>query len=199
MNLKTSYPGVFRIGLVVCLFLMFLLARPTGAGQALSGSQGPVLLAHGDYKAAIAAFQSALAKDAGDKVARDGLLTAQIEIGQYKEAEARILEYAKAGADPSLLDIQGSLFLEVGRYQEAATAFQRASQGSGGKELWRALLGSSQALLAMGKDDEARAQLNKLIEQATETAPKSAEEMTLLADALVSLEKFQESNDFYID
>src|SRR5260370_26352207 len=33
---------------------------------------------------------------------RNGLLTAQTEIGQYKEAEARIQEYLKSGPDASL-------------------------------------------------------------------------------------------------
>src|SRR5262249_14537371 len=89
--------------------------------------------------------------------------------------------------------------LEVGRYQEAADAFDRAARGSSGKDLLRALLGSSRALLAVGKDEDARAQLNRLIEYATSNPPKSAEELTLVADGLVYLEKFQEANDFYID
>jgi tetratricopeptide (TPR) repeat protein len=180
-----------------------LYSSVTIAGQAPASAQAggtsAQQLIHGDYKGAITAFEATLARDPGDKAARDGLLTAQIAIGQYKEAEAKIQEYMKAGADASLLDILGNLLMEVGRYQEAADAFGRASQGSSGKELLRAIVGSNRALLAIGKDEDARAQLNRLIEYAGSGSGRSAEELTLIADALVSLEKFHEANDFYID
>src|SRR5262249_10068582 len=117
-----------------------------GLGQSQASGPGAQLLAHGDYKAAMTAFESALAQNPGDKAARDGLLAAQIEIGQYKEAETRVKEFLKAGADSSLLGLQGDLFLETGRYAEAAAGFERASEGSSGKDLLRALLGASRAL-----------------------------------------------------
>jgi tetratricopeptide (TPR) repeat protein len=178
---------------------MGLGSGTSGARPVQSETPGAQLLAHGDYKAAIAAFQSALVKKSGDNVARDGILIALIETGQYKEAEAKIQEHLKAAPDPSLLNIYGSLLLDVGRYQEAAGAFERAARGSGGKDLMRALLGSNRALLAVGKDDDARTQLNRLIEYAGSNSSKSAEEFTLIAESLVYLEKFQEANDFFID
>jgi tetratricopeptide (TPR) repeat protein len=176
-----------------------MAGQAPASGQAGGRNAQEFLLVQGDYKGAITAFQAVLARDPGDKVARDGLLTAQIAIGQYREAESKILEYLKSNADASLVDILGNLLMEVGRYQEAAAAFERAAQGSSGKELLRAIVGLNRALLAVGKDEDARAQLNRLIEYAGSGSAKSAEELTLVADALVSLERFREANEFYID
>src|SRR5215471_10426148 len=195
----SGHSGVLRVVLTVLLCLMGLASAGSAAGPVQSETPAAQLTVHGDYKAAITGFQSSLIKDAGDKSARDGLLTALIETGQYKDAEARILEYLKSPPDPSLLNIQGGLLLEVGRYQEAAAAFDHAARGAAGKDLMRALLGSSRALLEVGKDDDARAQLNRLIDYAGSNASKSAEEFTLIAESLVYLEKVHEANDFFID
>src|SRR5215467_1120844 len=196
---SSRYPDVLRVVLTVLLCLMGLASAGSAAGPVQSETPAAQLMVHGDYKAAISGFQSSLIKDPGDKSARDGLLTALIETGQYKDAEAKILEYLKAAPDSSLLNIQGGLLLEVGRYQEAAAAFDHAARGAAGKDLMRALLGSSRALLEVGKDDDARAQLNRLIDYAGSNASKSAEEFTLIAESLVYLEKVHEANDFFID
>jgi len=196
---SSRYPDVPHILLTVLLCLMGLASGSSASGPIQSETSAAQLLVHGDYKAAIAGFQSVLTRDPGNKTARDGLLTALIETGQYKDVQAKIVEYLKSAQDPSLLNIQGHLLLEIGRHQEAAIAFERAARGAGGKDLIRALLGSCQALFEVGKDEDARTQLNRLIEYAGSNASKSAEEFTLIAEGLVYLEKFQEANDFFID
>jgi tetratricopeptide (TPR) repeat protein len=190
---------VRTIRVVLSLVLICLWCAGDRYGQGLAGGTGAQLLAHGDYTGAIKEFEAALAKDAGDRAARDGLLSAEIETGQYKEAEAKIREYLKSGGDAPLLNTLGNLLTEVGRYQESAAAFGRASEGSSGKDLLRSILGSSRALLAMGKDEDAHKQLNRMGDYAGSNGARSAEELTLLADGLVILEKFQEANEFYID
>jgi tetratricopeptide (TPR) repeat protein len=102
---------------------------------------------------AAAAYRSALAADASELWAKDGLANVSAGLGDHDEAVALWREvvaeaYARAGDQPELLEIQGWSLYRLGQLTEAIDLFRRAVRELHGRVSVRFDLGL--ALLANG-------------------------------------------------
>jgi tetratricopeptide (TPR) repeat protein len=186
-----------RLGIILILFAG--CSFNLGA-QDYSVARGRELLGRGDYREAISVFAALLAKNPDWLEAQRGLVRAQIEVGNYAEAEARIKQYLRARPDDQLLRIEmGNVLFETGRYREAASEFEQVARAAKGAAWLRASLMRARSLLAQGKESEARPLLEEFIRYSNSNAPRSAEELTLIAKAITYLEKFKDANELYID
>ncbi|HKP86803.1 MAG TPA: tetratricopeptide repeat protein [Blastocatellia bacterium] len=184
------------------LTLIFFLscAFNSGAAQEMTVERGRELLKLGRYKEAGAVFTALVAKNSNDEQAQEGLIRVLIVTGDYKAAEARAKE--QSGARPAaawpkvaLAEVQ----FETGRYSDAATGFERGAQDAKGAIFLRATLGQARALLQQGREDLAKPALEKLVRYYNENSPRSAEELTVIAEGLVLIERFKDANELLID
>jgi tetratricopeptide (TPR) repeat protein len=184
------------IGLILILNCSF-----SGRGaEEPSLARADQMLVRGDYKAAIAAFDSLLQKDPSARGAQIGLLSAQTETGQYREAEANARQYlGKTPGDAGLRVLLADVLLRTGRLSEAGKEFESATQSGKGIDWLRATLGQARALKAQGKDEEARSSLQQFVAYYSSNQPRSAPELTVIADGMLLLERYKDANDLYID
>jgi tetratricopeptide (TPR) repeat protein len=186
--------------LLVMLVLVFGCSFNSGAAQDVSVARGKQLLKHGGYKEAIAVFTTLVGKNANDADAAEGLVRAQIETGDYASAEKRSRDFLVSHpTDAPLLIGLGEIEFGTGRYAEAAADFERAARDAKGGVLLRAMLGRARSLRIQGKEDEARAAAQEFVAYYNNNQPKSAEELTSIAEALVILEKYKDANELFID
>ncbi|HVG19759.1 MAG TPA: tetratricopeptide repeat protein [Blastocatellia bacterium] len=188
-----------RLGLITLLFLISCSFN-SGAAQEISVERGRVLLKQGAYKEALAAFDALLQKNSSDRDALEGRVMAQMALGQYDAAEGRLRAYLKDNpGDAALRNALGETQFETGRYADAAGEFERVSRDAKGALLLRAVLGRALALRAQGKEDEAQTTLQQLVRYYNASGPKTAEELTAIAQGLVYLEKYKDANELFID
>ncbi|HEX8090005.1 MAG TPA: tetratricopeptide repeat protein, partial [Blastocatellia bacterium] len=188
-----------RLGLIILLFLISCSFN-SGAAQEASIERGRVLLKHGAYKEALAAFDALLQKNSGDRDALEGRVTAQVALGQYEAAEGGLKAHLKDNpSDAALRNSLAEIQLETGRYADAAAEFEHASRDAKGPSLPRAMLGRARALRAQGKGDEAQATLQQLVRYYNAGSAKTAEELTAIAQGFVYLEKYKDANELFID
>jgi tetratricopeptide (TPR) repeat protein len=180
---------------------LILLVSFAVAAQDSALERGQVLLAHGAYKEAIAHFNTMLEKPGEDALeAQVLLLRALTETGDYAGAEKRAKEFlAKQPTEARLRIALGNVMMETGRYNEAAVEFERATKTAKAVPLYRALLNRAKALLAQGKEDEAKVVLVELGQKYNADEEVDAEALTIFAKTFAYLEKYQEANDLYID
>jgi tetratricopeptide (TPR) repeat protein len=190
---------VRRFAIITIVFL-FGCSFNSGAAQEVSIARGQELLKHGNYKEAIAVFTALTGKNPNDAEAAHGLIRAQIETGDYAGAEKRARDFLNAhSAEASVRVALGETEFETGRYVEAASEFERAARDAKGGVWLRANLGRARALRAQGKDDEARTVAQQFVGYYNDNPPKSADELTAIAEALVILEKYKDANELFID
>jgi cellulose synthase operon protein C len=188
-----------RFGLVILVFLLSCSFN-SGSAQEMTIERGRTLLKHGAYKEALIVFDALLQKNSNDRDALEGRVAAQTTIGQYKDAETRLIAYLKTNPnDAALRNALAEIQLETGRYGDAAAEFDRAARDGKGAALLRAVVGRARALRAQGKDDEAQATLQQLVRYYNDNAPKTAEELTAIAEGLVFLEKYKDANELFQD
>jgi len=188
-----------RLGFLT-LVLLLGCSFQSGAAQEVSLARGRDLLKHGSYKEAIAVFTALVDKNAKDVGATEGLIRAQIETGDYATAEKGTRDFLNTQpAEGSLRVALGDIEFETGRYVEAASEFERAAKDSKGSVWLSAILGRARALRIQGKEDEARALAQEFVRYYNTNSPRSAEELTLIAEALVLLEKVKDANELFID
>jgi cellulose synthase operon protein C len=169
------------------------------AGQS-SLARSSDLLVHGDYKAAIPAFQSLLRKDPANHDAALGLLTAELETGQYSNAESTARDFlAKTPGDPAVRNLLAEALLSTGRLVEAQKEFESAVQSGKDIDWLRATFGRARALKAQGKDDEAQSTVRQFISFYNTNQPRSAPELTVIARGMHLLEKYEDANNLFID
>ena len=162
--------------------------------------RGRELLKHGSYKEAIAVFAALTAKNANDAEATEGLVRAQIETGDYDGAEKRTRDFLNTHPTEASVRIAlGEIEFETGRYADAASEFERASRDAKGGIWLRAMMGRAHALRIQGKPDESRAVAQEFVAYYNNNQPKSAEELTAIAEALVIVEKYKDANEVFID
>ena len=180
----------------ISLMLVFFLscAFNSRAAEEATVERGRDLLKHGSYKEASAVFTALLAKDPANEQAQQGLLRVMFETGDYAAAEAKAKEYSNARpSDAWLKVLLGEVELATGRYGDAAARFERASQDAKGALALRAGLGQARALARQGREDAAQAALERVVRYAGENAGRSAEELTVIAEALVMLDRVKEA------
>jgi tetratricopeptide (TPR) repeat protein len=196
---RAARTGFMKRSSFIVIFLLLGCSLNSGAAQENSLERGKVMLKAGAYKEAIATFTALLQKNPGELAAQEGLLRAQMETGEYAAAEKKVKDFLDLQPAPSLRVMLGEILLETGRYTEAAAQFERARKEAKEAAGLRASLGQALALRAQGKEDQAALILQELIRYYNDKSPGSAEELTLVARALVHLEKFKDANELYQD
>jgi tetratricopeptide (TPR) repeat protein len=182
------------------LLLVFLFSCSFSSAQEVSIERGRDLLKHGSYKEAISVFTALLEKNVSDGSAVEGLIRAQIETGDYANAEKKARDFLNSHASEGPVRVElGEIELGTGRYSEAASEFERAARDAKGVVLLRAKLGRARALRAQGKEDEARTLAQEFIRYYNDNSPRSADELTTIAEGLVILEKYKDANELFID
>src|SRR4030095_788662 len=188
-----------RIAIISILFL-FGCSFQSGAAQEVSLARGQDLLKHGNYKDAITVFTALLDKNSKDVAAAEGLIRAQIETGDYSNAEKKARDFLNSQPDAAPIRVElGEIKVETGRYAEAATDFERAARDSKAATMLRAMLGRARALRAQGKEDEALGLAQEFVRYYNTASPRTAEELTPVAEALVILDKVKDANELFID
>ncbi|MEW6213014.1 MAG: tetratricopeptide repeat protein, partial [Acidobacteriota bacterium] len=187
---------------VLANFIVIMLlgcSFQSGAAQEATPDTARAFLTHGLYKEALAAYTALLQKNPSDGEARSGLVETLIETGDYSTAEKKAKEFLSSSVDARLRAHLAKIQFITGRYPEAAAEFDRARKEAKGALFLRTSLGRARALLSQGKEEEARPALQEFISYYNANQPKSAEELTLIAHALVHLEKFNDANELFID
>jgi len=116
-----------------------------------------------------------------------------IETGRYTEAEAAA---RKSQSHHEL----GEVLAITGRYTEAIAEFERAASNSNSEKPGARLeseLRRAELLELTGQEEQARAIYASFVKYYTDHDPETAFELTLIARALVHLERFQDANDLY--
>jgi tetratricopeptide (TPR) repeat protein len=157
-------------------------------------------LKKGNYAAAIAGYQKSLAATPGDQTAQVGLIQAYFETGRYREAEDAAKKFLAAKADnPGVHILVGEVYAATGRYREAADAFGKASQTAKDPQKLRSELRRGEMLLTIGQEDEAKKIFEAVVDLEDKIDETTAETLTYTAHALKHLDKFQESNNYFIE
>lgn len=177
-----------------------------GSFSAQTQTDAPVGLAEltkGDYENAIRLINTRLVANPNDAVAEHNLLLALCEMGRYGEAENSakkfLLRMPGAGAVRHQL---GEVFAITGRYSEAVTEFEQAALdrekgGAGASAKLESDLRLAEILELIGQEDRAKGIYESLVKYYNDKDPQTTRELTLIAKALVHLERFQDANDMY--
>jgi tetratricopeptide (TPR) repeat protein len=192
--MNKRFKTLLLFSLLLCVSAVIAQERGADVGQAE--------LKKGDYENAFKLLSARLVSRPDDTEAQRGLLRVFLETGRYAEAEATakrfLLKSPEAGRVRHEL---GEVLALTGRYTEAITEFERAatdrekSKTPGDKlesDLRRAEL-----LDLVGQEERAHAIYESFVKYYTDGDPQSAFELTLIARALVRLERYQDANDIY--
>jgi tetratricopeptide (TPR) repeat protein len=135
--------------------------------------------------------------------AQDTDLKTLIETGKYAEAEATAKRLLAKTPETARVRHQLAEVLAItGRYAEAITEFEHAANdfsktnGIPGERL-ESDLRRAELLELTGQEEQARAIYASFVKYYNDNDPETAFELTLIARALVHLEKFQDANDMY--
>jgi tetratricopeptide (TPR) repeat protein len=159
-------------------------------------------LKKGQYDVALKLLSSRLASSPSDAAAEKLLLVALIETGRYVEAEASAKKFLVKSPDAGLVRHQlAEIYAATGRYAEAIDEFARAADAEKTKaprgEKLESDLRRAELLVIVGQEAAAQPIFESFVKHYTDNDPQTALELTLVARALVHLEKFQDANDAY--
>jgi len=165
-------------------------------------TRGLAELKKGDYDNAFKLLSARLVSNPNDVVAQRALLRVFIETGRYPEAEATAKRFLLKTPDTGSVRHQLAETLAItGRYTEAIAEFERAAADSAKSDAVADKLESdlrrAEILDLIGQEDQARAIYATFVKHYTDNDPKTARELTLVARALVHLERYQDANDMY--
>jgi len=180
--------------------LFFLLALGTFAQS--PQTRGLAELKKGDYDAAFKLLSTRLVSNPNDTVAQQALLRVYLETGRYAEAEATAKRFLTKTPDVGPVRHQLAETLAItGRYTEAIAEFERAASDSAKSNDIADKLDSdlrrAEILDLIGQEDRARVIYESFVKHYTDNDPGSARELTLIARALVHLERYRDANDMY--
>ena len=135
--------------------------------------------------------------------AQDTDLKTLIETGKYAEAEATAKKLlAKTPDDGTVRHQLAEALATTGRYADAITEFERAAtdlekaNNTPGARL-ESDLRRAELLELIGQDASAKSIYESFVTYYTNTDPETAFELTMIARALVHLERYQDANDMY--
>lgn len=135
--------------------------------------------------------------------AQDTDIKTLIETGKYTEAETTAKKLLTKTPDAGSARHQLAEVLAItGRYTEAIAEFERAANDlENSNEKPGARLESdlrrAQLLELTGQEDQARSIYGSFVKYYNDKDPETAFELTLIARALVHLERFQDANDMF--
>ena len=194
------------LSLRLCVFAgscVFLLLLCVSVGSQIIDTRGLAELKRGDYDNAFKLLSARLASDPNDLPAQRALLRVYIETGRYTEAEAAAKKFlAKTPETAPVRHELAEVLALTGRHTEAIAEFERAaadsekSNGTPGDKL-ASDLRRAELLELIGQEDRAKKIYETIVKYYTANNPETAPELTLIARALVHLERFQDANDMY--
>ena len=173
------------------------------AQQAVEAS-GQAELKRGDYERAIQAFNKQLSANTSDHTAQHGLMRAYLEIGRYAEAESSAKKFLAKHPDAGKVrHTLAEVYTVTGRYAEAINEFERASKlltAAGGSPSARleSELRRAEVLALTGQEEQANEIFQSLVRYYNTNNPQTAPELTVIARALVHLDKHKDANDLYL-
>lgn len=180
--------------------IYFFLVVACAAAKAPTLQSADEELRRGNYSAAVAAFNRLLASNPNDAQAQAGLLRAYLETGKYAETEEAAKKFIAANANtPAALLALGEVYAATGRYAEAITQFGIAGRTNQPLVRLRAELRRGEMLALTGKEEEAQPIFQSFIGYYNSKSNHSAEELTLIAQALIHLEKYKDANELILD
>src|SRR5215831_7175132 len=190
-------------GFTFALILAFSLATgiPPALAQSSDESAGVAELKKGDYENAIKLLTGRLAANSGDGEAEADLMRAYLETGRYAEAEANAKKFLVKNTAASRVHHQlGEVFALTGRYSQAIGEFEWAATGAkSAADKLSSDLRRAEMLELTGQEERAKPIFESLVVYYKEKQPAGAAELTLVARALVHLERFHDANDIYRD
>jgi len=212
LNFKSKLSSAFRAfpaALTVCLLSLFwLLACASAQDSPIDAAEEE--LKQGKYQPAILSFSKLLQSNPNDGRAQKGLLTAYLETGQYAEAERDAKKFITTrGNEAQSRLMLGEVYAITGRYSEAVAEFEKAAKlipkpdeksdekPEGNSLKLRADLRRAEILKLTGKEEAAREIFESIEKYYEENDVDLAEELTLVARALVQLEKYHDANSVY--
>ncbi len=176
---------------------VFLLAT-LGAFAQAPEPRGLAELKKGDYENASKLLSARLASNPNDVVAQRALLRVYIETGRYTEAEATAKRFLQKTPNAGIVRHQlAEALAAIGRHTEAIAEFERAAADSEKADKLESDLRRAEVLDLIGQEDRAKTIYESFVKYYTDNDPESAQELTLIARALVHLERFQDANDMY--
>lgn len=165
---------------------------------AQSEPRGLAELKKGDYDNAFKLLSARLVSNPNDVIAQRALLRVYIETGRYAEAEATAKRFLqKTPATGTVRHELAETLAITGRYTEAITEFERAAADSEKSDKLESDLRRAEVFDLIGQEDQAKAIYESFVKYYADNDPESAHELTLVARALVHLERFQDANDMY--
>jgi tetratricopeptide (TPR) repeat protein len=181
--------------------LFVLLALSSTLAQTPE-TRGLAELRKGDYDNAFKLLSARLVSNPNDAVAQRALLRVYIETGRYAEAEATAKRFLLKTPDTGTVRHELAEALAItGRYTEAIAEFERAAADSTKSDAVADKLESdlrrAEILDLIGQEDRARTIYETFVKHYTDNDPRTARELTLVARALVHLERYQDANDMY--
>ena len=199
---KLSLRGA-NLSLRLCAFAGVILFLFTLAALAQTPeTPGLAELKKGDYENAFKLLSARLVSSPNDAAAQRALLRVYIETGRYAEAEATAKRFLLKTPDAGSVHHElAETFAITGRYTEAITEFEHAAADSAKADAVADKLESdlrrAETLDLIGQEDRARPIYESFVKHYTDNDPSSARELTLVARALVHLERYQDANDMY--
>jgi tetratricopeptide (TPR) repeat protein len=186
-----------RFSLRLCAFAGVLLFT-LGALAQSPELRGLAELKKGDYENAFKLLSARLVSNPNDIVAQRALLRVYMETGRYTEAEATARRFLQKTpeAGPVRHELAEALAV-TGRYTEAIAEFEHAAAGSEKSAKLESDLRRAEVLDLIGQGDRAKPIYESFVKYYTDDDPRSAVDLTLIARALVHLERFQDANDVY--
>ena len=178
---------------------LLLFAGAVGAQSAKDEAPGLAELKKGEYARAVELLGARLKSNPSDAAAQKHLLRAFLEQGRYTEAEAsaRLFLQKQPEAGGVRHELAEAL-VATGRYAEAATEFERAGKDSATNRL-ASELRRAEVLEMTGQEEQAREIFRSFVSYYSERSPETAPELTLVARALVHLEKYQDAKDLFTE
>src|SRR5215213_11090790 len=183
--------------------VLLLLAICLGVfAQTPQDDRGLLELKKGDYENAFRIINGRLTQTPNDVILQTGLLRVYIETGRYPEAEASAKKFLLKTPDNGAVRHELAEILTLtGRYAEAITEFERAAADSAKADdtvtKLESQLRRAEVLELIGQEDRATPVYQSFVTYYTDHDPESARELTLIARALVHLERYQDANDMY--
>src|SRR5688572_4764224 len=125
-------------------------------------------------------------------------LRALIATGKYTEAEAAAKKLLTKTPNDAIVRHQLAEVLAItGRYTEAIAEFERAAKDNANKERLESELRRAELLELTGQEDQAQSIYQSFVKYYNANDPETAFELTMIARALVHLERYQDANDMY--
>lgn len=211
-----------------CLTLMFwCLSCATAQDVSIESAEKD--LKEGKYSNAVTSFTRLLQANPNDGRAQKGVLTAYLETGKYAEAESNAKRFVGTpGNEAQSRLFIGEVLAITGRYPEAISEFEKTAAAASKKPeaktpaadakktdaanedeedaadnlrttKARADLRRAEILELTGKRDAAQPIYESFIKYYEDTDALSAEDLTIIAQALVHLERYKDANEMFDD